>query len=107
MLSGYRICDADAHAIMSPKMWEDLPEEYARRRPRAVRIIDDEGLGRWNTGWLIEGRMEPHVYGPGIPRGQYAGDRHGRIGYAIECGQRPRRDSHRQPRSVGPRSTPR
>ena len=65
MLNGYRICDADAHAIMSPKMWEDLPEEYARRRPRAVRIIDDEGLGRWNTGWLIEGRMEPHVYGPG------------------------------------------
>ena len=65
MLNGYRICDADAHAIMSPRMWEDLPEEYARRRPRAVRIIDDEGLGRWNTGWLIEGRMEPHVYGPG------------------------------------------
>ena len=65
MLNGYRICDADAHAIMSPKMWRDLPEEYARRRPRAVRIVDDEGLGRWNTGWLIEGRMEPHVYGPG------------------------------------------
>jgi hypothetical protein len=65
MLNGYRICDADAHAIMSPKMWLDLPEEYARRRPRAVRIIDDEELGRWNTGWLIEGRMEPHVYGPG------------------------------------------
>ena len=65
MLQGYRICDADAHAIMSPAMWRDLSEEYLRRRPRAVRIVDDEGLGRWNTGWLIEGRLEPHVYGPG------------------------------------------
>ena len=65
MLNGYRICDADAHAIMSPAMWEDLPEDYARRRPRAVRIVDDADLGRWNTGWLIEGRLEPHVFGPG------------------------------------------
>lgn len=65
MLQGYRICDADAHAIMSPAMWRDLPEDYRRRRPRAVRLVDDEGLGRWNTGWLIEGRLEPHVYGPG------------------------------------------
>jgi uncharacterized protein len=65
MLNGYRICDADAHAIMGPKMRRDLPEEYARRRPRVVRIIDDEGLGRWNTGWLIEGRMETHVYDVG------------------------------------------
>jgi predicted TIM-barrel fold metal-dependent hydrolase len=46
-------------------MWRDLPEDYRRRRPRAVRIVDDEGLGRWNTGWLIEGRLEPHVYGLG------------------------------------------
>lgn len=65
MLNGYRVCDADAHAIMSPAMWQDLPEEFARRRPRAVRIIDDKDLGRWNTGWLIEGRIEPHVFGPG------------------------------------------
>ena len=65
MLNGYKVCDADAHAIMSPAMWRELPEEFARRRPRAVRIIDDHDLGRWNTGWLIEGRMEPHVFGPG------------------------------------------
>ncbi|MBM4260191.1 MAG: hypothetical protein FJ145_02000 [Deltaproteobacteria bacterium] len=65
MLNGYKICDADAHAIMSPAMWQDLPEEFVHRRPRAVRIIDDKDLGRWNTGWLIEGRMEPHVFGPG------------------------------------------
>ena len=65
MLNGFRVCDADAHAIMSPAMWQDLPEDFIRRRPRAVRIIDDKDLGRWNTGWLIEGRMEPHVFGPG------------------------------------------
>ena len=65
MLHGYEVYDADAHAIMSPAMWHDLPEDFIRRRPRAVRIIDDKDLGRWNTGWLIEGRMEPHVFGPG------------------------------------------
>ena len=65
MLNGFRVYDADAHAIMSPAMWQDLPEEFIRRRPRAVRIVDDKDLGRWNTGWLIEGRMEPHVFGPG------------------------------------------
>jgi predicted TIM-barrel fold metal-dependent hydrolase len=65
MLQGYAVYDADAHAIMSPAMWRDLPDDYRRRRPRAVRIIDDHDLGRWNTGWLIEGRLEPHVFGPG------------------------------------------
>ena len=65
MLHGYEVYDADAHAIMSPAMWQDLPGDFARRRPRAVRIVDDHDLGRWNTGWLIEGRMEPHVFGPG------------------------------------------
>jgi predicted TIM-barrel fold metal-dependent hydrolase len=65
MLHGYQVYDADAHAIMSPAMWRDLPDDYSRRRPRAVRIIDDHDLGRWNTGWLIEGRLEPHVFGPG------------------------------------------
>ena len=65
MLNGFKIYDADAHAIMSAAMWQDLPEDFIRRRPRAVRIIDDKDLGRWNTGWLIEGRMEPHVFGPG------------------------------------------
>ena len=65
MIDGFRVYDADAHAIMSPAMWQELPEDFIRRRPRAVRIIDDKDLGRWNTGWLIEGRMEPHVFGPG------------------------------------------
>ena len=26
MLDGYQIFDADAHTMMSPKMWADLPE---------------------------------------------------------------------------------
>ena len=28
MLHGYRICDADPHAIMSPARWRDLLEEW-------------------------------------------------------------------------------
>jgi predicted TIM-barrel fold metal-dependent hydrolase len=65
MLDGYRIFDADAHTMMSPRMWADLPEEFAARRPRAVRISDESGLGYWNTGWYVDGRLEPHPFGPG------------------------------------------
>ena len=53
------------HAMMTPEMWKDVPEAYALRRPRAVRIIEDEGYGSWNTSWLIDGQMEPHPYGRG------------------------------------------
>lgn len=65
MLGHYKIFDADAHVMMSPKMWEDLPKEYAARRPRPLRIADLSGAGIRGTGWLVEGRMEPHPYGPG------------------------------------------
>jgi len=65
MLDGYRIFDADAHTMMSPRMWTDLPEDFAARRPRAVRISDESGLGYWNTGWYVDGRLEPHPFGPG------------------------------------------
>ena len=65
MLDGYQIFDADAHTMMSPKMWADLPEDLAARRPRAVRISDESGLGYWNTGWYVDGRLEPHPFGPG------------------------------------------
>ena len=34
MLGGYKIFDADARVMMSPKMWGDLPEEFIARRPR-------------------------------------------------------------------------
>ncbi|MBI2369542.1 MAG: amidohydrolase family protein [Deltaproteobacteria bacterium] len=64
-LQGYRVFDADAHGIFSPRMWEGLPAEYARRRPRPVRVGDAADMGRYDTGWLIEGRMEPHPFGPG------------------------------------------
>jgi predicted TIM-barrel fold metal-dependent hydrolase len=65
MIHGYKIFDADAHVMMSPAMWEDLPKEYAFRRPRALELADTVGAGVRRTGWLIEGRMEPHAYGPG------------------------------------------
>jgi predicted TIM-barrel fold metal-dependent hydrolase len=65
MFNGYKIFDADGHVMMSPKMWEDLPREYHPRRPRPLRIEDSAGAGIRGTGWLIEGRMEPHPYGPG------------------------------------------
>ena len=65
MQGGNKIYDADAHVMMSPKMWEDLPKECKARRPRPLRIADMPGAGIRSTGWLIEGRMEPHPYGPG------------------------------------------
>ena len=27
--------------------------------------MDDKDLGRWNTDWLIEGGVKPHVFRPG------------------------------------------
>jgi predicted TIM-barrel fold metal-dependent hydrolase len=65
MIHGYKIFDADAHVMMSPAMWQDLPQEYAFRRPRPLELTDTAGAGVRRTGWLIEGRMEPHAYGPG------------------------------------------
>jgi predicted TIM-barrel fold metal-dependent hydrolase len=65
MISNYKIYDADAHVMMSPKMWDDLPKEFNARRPRPLQIADTAGAGARRTGWLIEGRMEPHPYGPG------------------------------------------
>lgn len=65
MLQGYRIYDADAHVKFSPRMWETLPPEYASRRPRPLRAADESGMGGWNNGWLIDGKMEPHPFGPG------------------------------------------
>jgi predicted TIM-barrel fold metal-dependent hydrolase len=65
MLQSYRIYDADAHVKFSPRMWETLPPEYASRRPRPLRAADESGMGAWNNGWLIDGKMEPHPFGPG------------------------------------------
>jgi predicted TIM-barrel fold metal-dependent hydrolase len=69
MLEGYRLFDADAHAMMSPRMWETLPKEYAIRRPRPTRVADASDMGRWTNGWLVEGQIIPHALGPGSQPG--------------------------------------
>ncbi|HET7004562.1 MAG TPA: amidohydrolase family protein [Candidatus Binatia bacterium] len=69
MLQGYRLYDADAHAMMSPRMWETLPQEFQPRRPRPTRVHDDGDLGRWTNGWLVEGQIIPHALGPGSQPG--------------------------------------
>jgi hypothetical protein len=69
MLQGYKLFDADAHTMMSPRMWETLPDEYRARRPRPTRVHDASDLGRWTTGWLVEGQIIPHALGPGSQPG--------------------------------------
>jgi predicted TIM-barrel fold metal-dependent hydrolase len=69
MLQGLRLFDADAHAMMSPRMWQTLPKEYMVRRPRPTRVYDESDLGRWNNGWLVEGQIVPHALGPGSQPG--------------------------------------
>jgi predicted TIM-barrel fold metal-dependent hydrolase len=66
MLGNYRVYDADAHVILAPAMWEDLPEKYVPRRPRPAVFNDSADLGSYVSAWLIEGRAEPHVIGPGL-----------------------------------------
>jgi predicted TIM-barrel fold metal-dependent hydrolase len=69
MLQGYRLFDADAHAMMSPRMWETLPQHYFARRPRPTRVADASDMGRWTNGWLVEGQIIPHAIGPGSQPG--------------------------------------
>jgi predicted TIM-barrel fold metal-dependent hydrolase len=64
VIQGYRVYDADAHVKFSPAMWETLPQEYTAKRPRPLRVSDETGI-KWTDGWLIDGRMEPHPFGPG------------------------------------------
>ncbi len=66
MIGGYPVYDADAHVNVAPQMWEDLPKEFAARRPRPALIHDSGELGSYTAGWLIDGRMEPHGLGPGL-----------------------------------------
>lgn len=65
MLDGYKLYDADAHVLMTPKMWATLPDRFALRRPRPVRIGDSGDLRVWNTSWLLDGQLQPHPFGPG------------------------------------------
>ncbi|MGH7834717.1 MAG: amidohydrolase family protein [Candidatus Binatia bacterium] len=66
MLGNLRVYDADAHVILAPQMWEDLPEKYVSRRPRPAMINDAGDIGAYTSGWLVEGKLEPHVLGPGL-----------------------------------------
>jgi predicted TIM-barrel fold metal-dependent hydrolase len=65
MFKNYRLYDADAHVILAPAMWEDLPAKYYSRRPRPANLGDAGDMAAFNSGWLIDGRLEPHVFGPG------------------------------------------
>lgn len=65
MLEGFKVYDADAHVLMTPEMWATLPKQYWLRRPRPVQIGDGHELGPWGTSWLVDGRLEPHPFGPG------------------------------------------
>jgi hypothetical protein len=66
MIGDYRVYDADAHVILAPAMWEDLPEKYVPRRPRPATFSDAGDMAAYTSGWLIEGRVEPHILGPGL-----------------------------------------
>jgi predicted TIM-barrel fold metal-dependent hydrolase len=66
MIGSYRVYDADAHVILAPGMWEDLPEKYVPRRPRPATFSDAGDMAAYTSGWLIEGRVEPHILGPGL-----------------------------------------
>ena len=66
MIGSYRVYDADAHVILAPGMWEDLPEKYFPRRPRPATFSDAGDMAAYSSGWLIEGRVEPHILGPGL-----------------------------------------
>ena len=63
MLQNLPVYDADSHVLLSPRMWDGLPEAYVARRPRPLSVGDQDGMGKWNSGWLIDGRMQPHPYG--------------------------------------------
>lgn len=64
MLENFKVYDADSHLLLTPAMWADLPAQYQRRRPRPLKVHDGDGMGKWTSGWLIDGRMQPHPYGP-------------------------------------------
>jgi len=66
MLGSYRVYDADAHVILAPAMWEDLPEKYVPRRPCPATFSDSGDMAAYTRGGLIEGRVEPHILGPGL-----------------------------------------
>jgi predicted TIM-barrel fold metal-dependent hydrolase len=65
MLGEYKVYDSDAHVLLSPHMWESLPAKYKARQPRPVSMGEESELGRYNTGWFVDGKVLPHSVGPG------------------------------------------
>lgn len=66
MLGSYRAYDADAYLILAPAMWEELQEKFVPRRSRPASVSDSGDMATYTSGWLIEGRVELHVLGPGL-----------------------------------------
>ena len=75
MLGSYRVMMRTLHVILAPAMWEDLPEKYFPRRPRPATFSDSGDMAAYTSGWLIEGRVEPHILGPGLQDGRSADER--------------------------------
>jgi hypothetical protein len=68
MIEDYRVYDADAHVMLAPAMWGDLPEKYFTRRPRPANLGDSADMAAFDSGWLIEDQLEPGVFGSGSQR---------------------------------------
>src|ERR687889_282818 len=57
MVERFKLYDSDAHVLLSPRMWESLPAKYNFRRPRPVFMGEESELGRYNTGWFVDGTV--------------------------------------------------
>jgi hypothetical protein len=69
-----RLCDPGT------VMWEDLPEQYVPRRPRPATFSDSGDMAAYTSGWPIEGRVEPHILGPGLQDARSADERGALLG---------------------------
>jgi predicted TIM-barrel fold metal-dependent hydrolase len=45
---------------------DKIATQYVARRPRPAVLNDSGDMGSYTSGWLIEGRVEPHTLGPGL-----------------------------------------
>ncbi len=41
IFQGFFVYDADAHVMVSQRMWDDMPELIRQRRPHPVRIVSN------------------------------------------------------------------
>ena len=85
MLHGYRVYDADAHAIMSPAMWQDLPGDFVAPAAARGAHYRRSRLGPLEYRLADRGQHGAPCFRPRFPCGQYSRHRHGRVGNSIEC----------------------